>query len=99
MYKQTKQEYVDVNMLGSHTHSVPNGCRSVETVYEDNDVVIDTKTGRMYDAKSFLTVEEGFLDKMCQCIISKYAGHDIEMFQAGQSEMLKEKILEFLKED
>ena len=38
MYKQTKQEYVDVNMLGSHTHSVPNGCRSVETVYEDNDV-------------------------------------------------------------
>ena len=82
--------------MPSHSHS--GACRCVETVFEDNDFVISLRSGKMYDMRGHYDVEEGFLNKMCQCIISKYAGHEIEMFKAGQSELLKEKILEFLKE-
>jgi len=65
--------------------------------YEENDYVISLKTGKMYDMRGHLNIEEGFLDKMCQCIISKYSNHDIEMFKAGDSKMLEAKILEFLE--
>ena len=85
-----------ISDIPSHSHSGPS---QTETVFDDDDVVINTKTGKMFDMKSFLNIEYDFMDKMCDCIISKYAAHDIEMFKAGQSEMLKEKILEFLKED
>ena len=80
----------------NHTHS---GVMNAEPVFEDNDFVISLRSGKMYDMRSHLNVEEGFLDRMCRCIISRKTGHSIELFQAGQSEMLKEKILEFLRED
>ncbi len=72
-------------------------CRSHSTVYNAHEYTIDIRSGHMYQMNSYLD-EPKFLDRMCECIISKYSGHDIELFKAGRSMLLKEKIMEFLRE-
>lgn len=82
--------------LPSHEHcgiSYPN--------FEKDDFVINISKGNMMNiGVTGKTINDNiFLNNMCDCIVSRFAGHDINLFKAGNSNELKEMILNFLKKE
>lgn len=93
---------LQIKDLPGHTHSHGVGNSSATLAFEKDDFVINinkgfmVNTGSMYDK---IIDDDIFLDNMCDCIVSRFAGHDINIFKAGNSNELKEMILNFLKKE
>ena len=91
-----------VSSMAGHAHSHGVGNSSAALVFEKDNFVINIGKGIMVNVDLTSTKimnDDMFLDNMCDCIVSRFAGHDINIFKAGNSNELKEMILNFLKKE
>lgn len=101
--------HTTVNNIQSHDHTLPvnempshSHCHSHSAAlsFEVDDFVININQGTMLNiTHNQLINNDIFLNNMCDCIVSRFAGHNINLFKAGNSNELKERILNFLKKE
>jgi hypothetical protein len=91
---------LQINDLPSHEHSMIGGS-NMGLVFEKDDFVINMDSGVMINIKSNETINcnDIFLDNICDCVVSRFTNHDINLFKVGNSNELKEMILNFLKKE
>jgi len=90
---------LQIGEIPEHTHDISDSF-SAGLVFEKDDFVINIDKGIMATidlAYGRMVDDDIFLNNMCDCIVSRFAGHDINLFKAGNSNELKEMILNFLK--
>ncbi len=92
---------LQVNDLPSHSHDMI-GDSSMNLAFEKNDFIINIDKGNMVDigfSHNKIIDDDTFLDNICDCVVGRFIDHNINLFKAGNSNELKEMILNFLKKE
>jgi len=100
---QGHNHILQISDMPSHNHNI-GGEANTGLAFEKDDFVININKGTMINAELTYThdkinCDDMFLNNICDCIVSRFAGHDINLFKAGNSNNLKEMILNFLKKE
>jgi hypothetical protein len=95
---------LQVSEIPSHDHSMSGGS-NVGLTFEKDDFVIDINKGVMVSMhgqpahNNKIIDDDIFLNNMCDCIVSRFVGHNINLFKVGNSIELKKMVLNFLKKE